>query len=171
MWVKRKFNSHHHIDGWPHLLPEIIYFTLTNTMLAQTSAEVITAALANGANIVLAGHTTDTAVISTLPVKNGDHAGDAWHGPKIAECSAFCLTNPASVVILVEFDESWFSVKAMAEDAICTPHSLLGRLLRYWRSHEFETIHPFFCQVEAVVTATWLSEVAPKMGRRTEMKF
>ena len=43
-----------------------------------------------------------------------------------------------------------------------------ARLLRYWRSHEFETIRPFFCQVEAVETAIWLSEVAPKMGKRTE---
>ncbi len=43
-----------------------------------------------------------------------------------------------------------------------------AQLLRYWRSHEFETIRPFFCQVEAVETAIWLSEVAPKMGKRTE---
>ena len=37
-----------------------------------------------------------------------------------------------------------------------------AQLLRYWRSHQFETIRPFFCQVEAVETAIWLSEVAPK---------
>ena len=41
------------------------------------------AALANGANIILAGPANNTAVISALPVKNGDHAGDAWHGAKI----------------------------------------------------------------------------------------
>ena len=140
-------------------------------MLALTSAEVIMAALANGANIILAGHTNNTAVISALPVKNGDHAGDAWYGAKIAECSAFCLTNPSSVVIPVEFDESWFRLEAMAEDAICTQHSLLAQLLRYWRSNEFETIRPFFCPVEAVGTAGWLSEVAPKTVWRVEMKF
>jgi type III restriction enzyme len=42
-----------------------------------------------------------------------------------------------------------------------------AQLLRYWRSHEFETIRPFFCQVEAVETAIWLAEVAPKMGQRS----
>ena len=36
------------------------------------------------------------------------------------------------------------------------------RLLTYWRSHAFESVRPFFCQVEAVETAIWLSEVAPK---------
>ncbi len=40
-----------------------------------------------------------------------------------------------------------------------------ARLLEYWRSHEFQSIRPFFCQVEAVETAIWLIEVAPKAGK------
>ena len=32
--------------------------------------------------------------------------------------------------------------------------------MEYWRSHEFQTIRPFFCQVEAVETLIWLTEVA-----------
>ncbi len=40
-----------------------------------------------------------------------------------------------------------------------------ARLLEYWRSHEFQSIRPFFCQVEAVETAIWLTEVAPKAGK------
>ncbi len=35
-----------------------------------------------------------------------------------------------------------------------------ARLLRHWRSHRFSSIRPFFCQVEAVETAIWLTEVA-----------
>ncbi len=41
-----------------------------------------------------------------------------------------------------------------------------ARLLKHWRSDAFEDIRPFFCQVEAVETAIWLTEVAPKMGPR-----
>lgn len=37
-----------------------------------------------------------------------------------------------------------------------------ARLLRHWRSHPFAGIRPFFCQIEAVETAIWLAEVAPK---------
>jgi type III restriction enzyme len=37
-----------------------------------------------------------------------------------------------------------------------------ARLLRHWRHHEFSGVRPFFCQLEAVETAIWLSEVAPK---------
>ena len=39
-----------------------------------------------------------------------------------------------------------------------------ARLLQHWRSHEFSDYRPFFCQVEAVETAIWLTEVAPGLG-------
>ena len=43
-----------------------------------------------------------------------------------------------------------------------------ARLLQHWRHHNFAGVRPFFCQVEAVETAIWLTEVAPhsKAGRR-----
>ena len=40
-----------------------------------------------------------------------------------------------------------------------------ARLLQHWRHHGFASIRPFFCQVEAVETAIWLSEVAPDLGK------
>jgi type III restriction enzyme len=43
------------------------------------------------------------------------------------------------------------------------------RLLQYWRSHNFETVRPFFCQVEAVETAIWLTEVAPKQRQHAHI--
>ena len=43
-----------------------------------------------------------------------------------------------------------------------------ARLLQHWRHHDFSGIRPFFCQIEAVETAIWLTEVAPqsKSGKR-----
>ena len=40
-----------------------------------------------------------------------------------------------------------------------------ARLLHHWRHHRFSNLRPFFCQVEAVETAIWLTEVAPNMGK------
>ena len=40
-----------------------------------------------------------------------------------------------------------------------------ARLLDHWRNHKFSGIRPFFCQVEAVETAIWLTEVAPQFAR------
>ena len=36
-----------------------------------------------------------------------------------------------------------------------------ARLLEHWRHHPFAGVRPFFCQVEAVETVIWLTEVAP----------
>jgi type III restriction enzyme len=43
-----------------------------------------------------------------------------------------------------------------------------ARLLQHWRHHNFQGVRPFFCQVEAVETAIWLTEVAPKLGKQGE---
>ena len=40
-----------------------------------------------------------------------------------------------------------------------------ARLLQHWRGHEFGGIRPFFCQIEAVEAAIWITEVAPGLGR------
>jgi type III restriction enzyme len=36
-----------------------------------------------------------------------------------------------------------------------------ARLIQYWRNSESRSIRQFFCQIEAVETAIWLTEVAP----------
>jgi len=41
-----------------------------------------------------------------------------------------------------------------------------ARLLQHWRQYDFQGIRPFFCQIEAVETAIWLAEVAPKLKPR-----
>jgi type III restriction enzyme len=43
-----------------------------------------------------------------------------------------------------------------------------ARLLKYWRHHSFSDVRPFFCQIEAVETAIWLTEVAPHATAATK---
>lgn len=43
-----------------------------------------------------------------------------------------------------------------------------ARLLQHWRHHDFNGVRPFFCQVEAVETAIWLTEVAPNKGKSAQ---
>ncbi len=42
-----------------------------------------------------------------------------------------------------------------------TPETV--RLLQHWRHYKFNGVKPFFCQVEAIETAIWLTEVAPNV--------
>ena len=41
-----------------------------------------------------------------------------------------------------------------------------ARLLAHWRTHDFLGARPFFCQIEALETLIWLTEVAPKRRDR-----
>ena len=54
--------------------------------------------------------------------------------------------------------ERWRNI-ANPNDWKVTPET--ARLLQHWRHHQFSGIRPFFCQIEAVETAIWLTEVAP----------
>ncbi|MEM8632770.1 MAG: acyclic terpene utilization AtuA family protein [Pseudomonadota bacterium] len=98
-------------------------------IVALAGAEQIQAALATGAEIVIAGRTTDTATIAAVPLAKGCHAGGAWHGAKIGECGALCATNPQSGVIVVEFDEEGFTVTPTADGAHATPHTVSAHML------------------------------------------
>ncbi|SEW31868.1 Protein of unknown function [Cognatiyoonia koreensis] len=105
-------------------------------IVALAGAEQITAALDTGADIVIAGRTTDTAIIAALPLQKGCHAGGAWHGAKIGECGALCATNPQSGVILVDFDAEGFTVTPLADGAHASPHTVSAHML-------YENADPF----------------------------
>ncbi|MEM8787330.1 MAG: acyclic terpene utilization AtuA family protein [Pseudomonadota bacterium] len=119
----------------PELLAEC-----TN-IVALAGAEQINAALATGADIVIAGRTTDTAIIAALPLSRGDHAGAAWHGAKIGECGALCATNPQTGVLQIDFDASGFTVTPLAEGSRATPHTVSAHML-YENADPFTLFEP-----------------------------
>ncbi len=110
--------------------------TLRGNIVALAGAEQMQAALETGADIVLAGRMTDTAVISTYPMMRGTNAGAAWHGAKIGECGALCSTHPTSGVVIIDFDTAGFVVEPMASGARCTPHTVSAHML-------YENADPF----------------------------
>jgi hypothetical protein len=112
-----------------------------SNIVALAGAEQVQAALATGADIVIAGRTSDTAIISALPLARGEHAGAAWHGAKIGECGALCTTNPTGGVILLEFDRQGFTVEPLVEHTCCTPHSVSAHML-YENSDPFILYEP-----------------------------
>ncbi|MFN0054203.1 MAG: BPTD_3080 family restriction endonuclease [Planctomycetales bacterium] len=74
--------------------------------------------------------------------------------------------DPTSIINEVRgFVERWRTLTSPREWQV-TPET--ARLLQHWRAHKFAGVRPFFCQIEAVETAIWLSEVAPhsKAGKR-----
>jgi type III restriction enzyme len=74
--------------------------------------------------------------------------------------------DPTSIINEVRgYVDQWRAWPNSSEWQV-TPET--ARLLQHWRHHPFSSLRPFFCQVEAVETAIWLTEVAPqsKNGKR-----
>ena len=110
-------------------------------IVALAGAEQIQAALSSGADIVIAGRTTDTATIAALPLARGCHPGGAWHGAKIGECGALATTSPNSGTILIAFDEEGFTITPMGAEARATPYTVSAHML-YENSNPFQLYEP-----------------------------
>ena len=110
-------------------------------IVALAGAEQIQAALDTGADIVIAGRTTDTAIISALPLARGCHPGGAWHGAKIGECGALATTSPNTGTILIEFDADGFTMTPMGTEARATPHTVSAHML-YENSDPYRLYEP-----------------------------
>ncbi|QIK42139.1 DUF1446 domain-containing protein [Pontibrevibacter nitratireducens] len=123
-------------------------------IVALAGAEQIAAALQTGADIVIAGRTTDTAIIAALPLQRGCHPGGAWHGAKIGECGALATTHPNSGTILIDFDETGFTMQPMGEGVRATPHTVSAHML-YENSDPIRLFEPggYLDVSDAVYTA------------------
>ena len=70
--------------------------------------------------------------------------------------------HTATIISVREEVDRWRALPN-PNDWRVTPET--ARLLQHWRNHAFTGIKPFFCQIEAVETAIWLTEVAPGAGK------
>ncbi|HEY0686566.1 MAG TPA: acyclic terpene utilization AtuA family protein [Steroidobacter sp.] len=111
-------------------------------IVAVMGPEPYIAALQAGADIILGGRTTDTAVIAAFALMKGAPPGASWHAGKIGECGAQCTEKeiPGSGVLL-RIDESGFEVEPLNAVNRCTPHSVSAHML-YENSNPFHLIEP-----------------------------
>lgn len=91
--------------------------------------EPMVAALDQGADVVLAGRATDTAVLSAVPLRHGRPAGPTWHAAKTAECGGLCTTNPRGGGVLVSIDAGGFTIEPLDPATACTPASVAAHML------------------------------------------
>jgi hypothetical protein len=105
-------------------------------IVAVMGHEPISRALADGADLVLAGRATDTALLASVALPLGFPAGAVWHAGKISECGGLCTTRPTSGGVLVVLDEAGFVVEPLAPEAACTPFTVAAHML-------YENADPF----------------------------
>ena len=71
--------------------------------------------------------------------------------------------DPTTIITALRVHVDRWRDIANPNDWHVTPET--ARLLQHWRHHNFSGVRPFFCQVEAVETIIWLTEVAPHVGK------
>ena len=110
-------------------------------IVALLGPEPYIAALEGGADIVLGGRTTDTAVLSAVPLMRGAPAGPTWHAAKVAECGGVCSVNPSSPGVMMTVDTDGFTIAPLAVDNRCTPYTVSSHML-YENSDPFRLVEP-----------------------------
>ena len=115
-------------------VPEL--FQSCERIVALMGPEPYIAALEAGADIVLGGRTTDTAVLAAVPLMRGAGAGAAWHAGKVAECGALCTVRPREGGVLIRVGRSSFDIEPLRTGNRCTPYTVSAHML-------YENSNPF----------------------------
>ena len=105
-------------------------------IVAMMGHEPIERALRAGADVILAGRATDTAVSAAFALMRGLPPGPVWHAAKIVECGGQCTTSPGTGGVFARIDYDGFTVEPLDPRAACTPTSVAAHML-------YETADPF----------------------------
>jgi hypothetical protein len=111
-------------------------------IVAAMGVEPFIAALKGGADIVLAGRATDTAVLACYPIMKGAPWGPSWHAGKTAECGGLCTVAPLrSSGVLMRIGSESFAIEPLSTDNACDVHSVSAHML-YENSDPFRLTEP-----------------------------
>jgi hypothetical protein len=106
-------------------------------IVAAMGPEPYMEALKGGADIILGGRTTDTAVLSCFALLHGAPAGPAWHAAKIAECGSQCTAvRNKGAGVLISIGADGFEVEPLSLDNHCDIESVSAHML-------YENADPF----------------------------
>ena len=111
-------------------------------IVAMMGVEPIQQALTAGAQIVVAGRSSDTSIFAALPLLEGFAPAVVWHMAKILECGAAAVAvRTAPDCMMAVLREDGFEVFPLREDYRCTPQSVASHTL-YENADPFELKEP-----------------------------
>lgn len=115
------------LSGAPAISEDVI--ESCTHIVGVMGAEPIVDALENGAEVILGGRATDTAIIAAIPLTKTVPAGLAWHAAKIAECGCLCSMSAHAGGVILHFDDQGFEVETSIPEGICTPYSVSAHMV------------------------------------------
>jgi hypothetical protein len=111
-------------------------------IVGMAGIEPFVEALEHGAEVVIAGRSSDTSIFSAMPVMRGINPATVWHAAKILECGAACVVQrkyPDCNFATVRDDH--FIVEPPNPEYRCDPDSVASHNL-YENSTPYELVEP-----------------------------
>ncbi|MFJ2334004.1 acyclic terpene utilization AtuA family protein [Pseudomonas helleri] len=105
-------------------------------IVGMMGTEPLSAALDAGANIILAGRASDSALYAVVPERMGADRGLTWHAAKTIECGAACCVTPAADGLMAYIRDDHFEIEPLDLEARVTPLSIAAHTL-------YENANPF----------------------------
>ena len=98
-------------------------------IVGMMGVEPIQAALKDGADIVIAGRSSDSAVFAALPIMKGIPEGIAWHVGKVVECGTLACETMKRGTMFSQLDRDGAVITPLGEGLRCTPQSIAAHSL------------------------------------------
>ncbi|MDT2739793.1 acyclic terpene utilization AtuA family protein [Enterococcus canintestini] len=115
------------LHGAPAITEET--FDECDTIVALLGSEPYEEAFKNGADIIIGGRSTDTAVIAAYPLLKGCDPAACWHAAKTVECGGVCTSAGLQGGVFMEVDDKGFTIRAVQPGSTVSPYSVSAHLL------------------------------------------
>ncbi|HXN00252.1 MAG TPA: acyclic terpene utilization AtuA family protein [Candidatus Dormibacteraeota bacterium] len=98
-------------------------------IVGMMGVEPLQEALSDGANFVLAGRCSDSALFAAIPLMHGFPPGLAWHAGKVSECGTLVCETYGMGVIFTTVSQDEITIRPYGAGLRCTPQSVAAHSL------------------------------------------
>jgi hypothetical protein len=101
----------------------------SSRIVGMMGVEPLQKAIQDGADFVLAGRCSDSALFAAIPVMHGFPQGLAWHAGKVSECGTLVCETLGKGVIFTTISHDEVTIRPYGEGLRCTPQSVAAHSL------------------------------------------
>jgi hypothetical protein len=168
-FVRRKMRAGETVsglDGYADLVESEL--DATDRIVGVAGVQPYLDLLAQGADVIIGGRSSDAAVFASPAIHNGFPADHAYYLGKVLECASFCAEPyGGKETVMGEISREDVRVTAMHPDQRCTVASVAGHAM-YERSNPYEE---FFAGGKLDMTNCHYEQISEKTTRITGSRF
>ncbi len=141
-YLKRKLSAQKitPLANAPHLDEAVI--DRSAHIVGMAGIEPFVEALEHGAEVIIAGRSSDTSIFSAMPVMKGFNPATVWHAAKILECGAACVVlRKYPDCMFATLTNGSFVVEPPNPEYRCDPASIASHNL-YENATPYELVEP-----------------------------